>query len=160
VVVHWRDVAAEDPGISSDPRCWLVGSGLVVVWLVLPLALIPGARRSDAHFVRTLEEVAERAGRPIELSRAHAYERPGADIAETLEGEVVTLDGLTVDGAQTISIRGVFLDQTTIRVDQWFVHARGARAGASYVGLAVVGLLWGRWARTRWIRRRAGPRRA
>jgi hypothetical protein len=124
----------------------MASTALGALWLLLPLALAPGAWRSDAHFVRTLDEVALRPGRAIELHRAHAFERPGADVVETLEREVLVLRGLEVEGKQRVSIRGRFVDAQTIRVEDSFVHARGWRDAGSYVGLAVVGVLWGGWA--------------
>jgi hypothetical protein len=105
---------------------------------------MPGAWRGDVHDVRTLREVAQRPGRPVELYRADAHERPGLDLVETLESELLTIEGLEIEGEQEVSIRARFVDETTILVDEWFVHPDGWRDLGSYVGLALVALLWGR----------------
>ncbi|HVS63474.1 MAG TPA: hypothetical protein VMT85_08220 [Thermoanaerobaculia bacterium] len=155
VAGHWREAAAEDPGVVLGRRRLLVAGALTALWLLLPLALMSGAWRGDVHDVRTLAEVAERSGRPVELYKADAYERPGPDVVETLEGEVLTIEGLEIREHQEVSIRGRFVDPKTVQVDEWFVHPDGWRDLGSYVGLALVALLWGRWAWRRFRQRRA-----
>jgi hypothetical protein len=152
----WREAWREDPGIVLSLRRLSSSAALIALWLLLPLALMPGAWRGDVHDVRTLREVAQRPGRPVELYRADVHERPGPDLVETLESELLTLEGLEVEGEQEVSIRGRFIDETTIRVDQWFVHPEGWRDLGSYLGLAVVALLWGRVAWRLLVARRRG----
>ncbi|HVS16728.1 MAG TPA: hypothetical protein VMV46_22675 [Thermoanaerobaculia bacterium] len=153
VAWYWRQAAAEDPGISRQRRRWLAALALAALWLALPLAMMRSAWRADAHFVRTLGEVEERPGRAVELYRAHAYDRPDGDVVETLEDEVLRLEGLEILGRQRVSIRGRFVDRETIRVEEALVHPGGWRDGASYAGLAAVALLWGRGGWRAWRRR-------
>lgn len=153
VAWHGREAWDESPRVAPSRRRRAIGAVLLLVWLLLPLTMMAGARRGDVHFVRTLEEVAERPGRPVELYKAHAWERPGRDVVETLEREELTIEGLELEGHQRVSIRGRFVDETTIRVDEAHVHAPGWRDLGSYVGLAFVALVWGRWAWSRTRRR-------
>lgn len=139
VYAFWRlRGGAED---LIRPRGGRLGTLLLLglAYLAGPLALMPGPRAADAHYIATLEAVDARPGRAIAIDRNRVVEGPALRL---WTGERVALTGATPDPGTIISLQGRFVDSRTIGVTALHVHAGRARDGASYLGLALVMAWW------------------
>ena len=125
----------------------LPAAGLCAVYMLLPLAFIERAAAEDLHHVATLRGDVARNGRPIEIDRGQVL-ATGAEGAIIRPGTgpslAVIADG--IDGAQTVSLRGRFVEQDTIRATALHVHVAGQRDRLTIIGLVVVFAWWVVWA--------------
>jgi hypothetical protein len=115
-----------------------LASLLLLCYCVLPVALRSGPEAAGNHYVSTLRNRDERAGREIELDRASG--RPNA--LRSFAREELALAEPASPSFGTISIRGRFTDSDTIRVLEFHQHSRFFRDSANYLGLSVVALTW------------------
>lgn len=140
---------SQAPAASSAIRLTL-GAVCLTVYVLLPFALWHGPYNADNHFVKTLRERNQRAGRYIEMDRADYV---GGKLY-SLVGEGIRVGGQRPEQTANInvSVRGIFLDAETIRIDQLQAHWPRFRDGASYLGLIWIGVLWlkAAWTLRRW----------
>ena len=116
---------------------------LALVWLALPVLLMPGAQRADLHFAQTLNAAAHRPGRAIEFDRAPVRTGPdGTARLRAWTGETFILQGVIPDGARAVSVRGHFVAANTVEVGAVFVHRPAWRAIVSQIGLLFVAGWW------------------
>lgn len=111
-----------------------------VAYLGLPFLLGDGPLESDNHYLDTLLAREERPGREIEFDRATYLRRPGDDIVVTFAGERLGVQGLRASESGTVSIRGHFVSEKTVYVEQLHEHGESFREWASMVGLAFLAL--------------------
>jgi len=135
---------------SIQPNCdefkftvkFLSFSGiLMLAWLVLPLAYISSVYAADNHFISTLKDVQNRAGKKIEIDRNNYFLSDGAAKLKTSYGDFITLENIQVENGALISLQGKFIDNHTIYVDNYHIHSK-FRNYASMLGLACVLLIW------------------
>ena len=92
--------------------------------------------------MRTLRETAARAGRVVEFDRAQVIRGDGRGQVVTLTGERIDLIGAESIAGTSVSLRGIFADARTLSVDAVRVHDGWRRDLPTYVGLALVAVLW------------------
>lgn len=150
LVLFWRQATAEPPELRLGFSHLLLAAAWLTLWLVLPLALMDGPRRADNYSVLTLEERTLRPGRSVELHRADWVPDEPSGYLLTLAGEPLRTEGLEFERFTRVSVRGVFVDDETVRVTDFHVHRATMRDVASYVGLLGICLTWLLpWARLR-----------
>ena len=94
----------------------------------------------DNHFVKTLRQVENRQGKPIEFDRAfYQYENSDGKLG-VFNGEELNLVGFELGRSAQLSICGVFLD---FEVSEYHLHSPHFRDNASYLGLSLIAILWG-----------------
>lgn len=139
----WREPPAR-PFFWSRRRAWLAGAW-TLAWLLLPLSMLAGPERSDAHSTRTLRDVAERPGREVDFDRNRYVRGPSGHSLHTWAGETIRLTGPLAarlgDGG-VASLHGRFLDAHTVEVLAVREHPAGVRDAASVLGLLVIGAYW------------------
>ena len=112
---------------------------LLAAYLALPPVFTSGPRQEDNHFAATLQVVAQRPGRAIELDRL-AFR--GQDSTILLpSGERLKLTGQLPAADNTISVQGRFTDTGTIHVSALHVHSP-LRDRSSTLALAGILFLW------------------
>ena len=142
VVMWWRAPSrCDDLRLPRGPALTL-GGACLLAYLLLPVALISGPEAADNHSVKTLRERDHRAGREVELERKRYVRRDGKDVLIAFAGEEFILEGLGDVPPGIVSIKGRFLDPQTIRVHDVHTHFGHLRDLPSYVGLALVCLIW------------------
>jgi hypothetical protein len=131
------------PLIASVATTLAVFIPLLAAYLLLPWLLLSGPQQADNHYVKTLSHPV-RAGRYVEFDRNdYSPAGNGTGRLRTFAGEELTLKGNLPDEPATLSLQGRFLTETTIEVQDYHVHSRTFRDGASYLGLLLIPLLWG-----------------
>lgn len=144
--------------VERRPVFLLVGFGLLLVWLLLPLAFIQKAYDSDNHYISTLSHTADRGGKYVEFDRSQIGESSQRPFLQTAFNESVYLNkAIGVEG-DIVSVKGEFIDRSTINVLAYHRHSK-FRDRASIVGLALVLITWcvyllrlliERWSRNKW----------
>jgi hypothetical protein len=115
---------------------------LLLGYLAFPVLTMQSAFEADCHFVRTLVETDNRPGRLLELDRAWFRANPSGDHITTYGRENLRVDLATERSEGRVSIRGVFVDETQVRLLDCHEHWPILRQLASVVGIALVLLVW------------------
>jgi len=114
---------------------------LVSVYFLLPILLLRGPEEADNHFVRTLRNRNERTGRYVEIDRRHYFPTTRGGVLRTFAGEELNMEGIELDHPAIVSIRGTFISEDRVQVEEYHVHS-WIRDGASYLGLLLLFILW------------------
>ncbi len=132
---------------APPPRARRIGFvtlPLLLAYFTLPLAFLDGPAAADNHFVQTLRERALRPGRYVEIDRqSFRPDGPGPTL-QSFAGEDIRLMNVALEEPSSVSLRGYFIDTDRIAVMDLHVHPSGLRDAASYLGLALIALYWGR----------------
>ena len=114
-----------------------------------PLTLMPQAQAADVHFAGTLGAVAERQGKAIEFDRARIeHLSDGSPVLAVWTGETLAVTGVAIPpDALLASVKGRFVDATTVEVTALYTHAPGRRDLITWVGLGLI-LVWWLWTLT------------
>jgi hypothetical protein len=118
--------------------CWLC----LLAYFLLPYYVQEDLRYTDGHFVSVLRDAENRSGRYIEMDRNRFIADGRGGVIQTFAGEDIRVIGTLPDRSGQLSIRGTFVDSTTIRVQAFHEHMRGIRDWASILGLLLLGLWW------------------
>ena len=148
---------AASVALSFTPRRRILAATLLAVgYATLPLLLMHGPYLEDNHSVRTLMGPGDRSGRAVEFDRNRLVVEGDRRTLVTFAGESLRLLEVPDEPPGTVSIRGRFVDHRTVAVEEIHRHAGALRDWASYVGVAVVLLVWGDWILGRIRARRNG----
>ena len=143
ILAQARPAITRPPGISlpSTPRT--AGSCVFLsLYFVAPLFFLDGPHEADNHFLRTLSREDGRLGAYVEFDRARYVEGPEAAYLFGITRDSVLVEGLRVDAPAMVSIRGEFVSDEVIKVNEYRVHPRGAREAFSILGLGAVLVIW------------------
>ncbi|MFA3920754.1 hypothetical protein [Ruegeria hyattellae] len=138
----------KEPRSGKDlllPGGWRAAAAalLLLAYAGLPVFMKDGARAADLHFAATLQDVENRAGKPIEFDRSRLDIRPDGARLHVWTGEEFRLSAPSPLRGDVASIRGRFETSTTIRVAEVHIHPSGIRNIASYIALLMIILWWG-----------------
>lgn len=140
-------------GLDLRPRRLAAAAALLAAYLVAPLPFFGALEGSDSYGVKTLREVAGRAGRAVSFDRTAFQVTPAGGLVHLWNGERVRATGAIPDHDARVSLRGTFLASDVLRVDQLLEH-RHDRDWPTYVALGLLALVW---ARPLWPPRRPPP---
>jgi hypothetical protein len=150
------------PAISLvlRPRRVLLSLAIGTVYLALPLAWMPAVEASGSYSVDLLRRPELRPGRPLAVERNSFRHRADGDWLELWSGETLRLEGAGLDHDATVSLRGRFLDTSTVRVEVLHEHVGVGRDLPTYLALVLLVALWLKPSLCRlWPRGRATTRR-
>jgi hypothetical protein len=125
-------------GLELTARRCSIALFLLLLYFALPFFLLDGPSHRDNHFVETLRDKRQRAGKAIELDRV-VFE---AGRVGTFAFEQIEVPGVDLPGRARIALRGRVTDPNTIEVESWHRHWPFFRDAASYLGLALIALWW------------------
>lgn len=139
--VNWR-AGVQTPFACIRPVGWrLVGLMLcLAAYLLLPLVLLHGPEQADNHYMRTLRTPESRAGRYVEFDRA--YCKPVATFLECHNRQGIRVHGVELEQPASVSLRGSFINENDFYATESHVHHTGVRNSASYLGLALILMIW------------------
>jgi len=140
---QWRKGISQPLPISLlSPFKVAISASLLILYFALPFVLLEGPRNADNHFVRTLEEIEARPGRPLELDRPSYVKTPSGDMIGLFNGEQIRTTQEILDHSATISVRGRFVTPTQLDILEFHEHSTWFRDTGSYLGIL---LLLGMW---------------
>lgn len=117
----------------------MVALGCLLLYFASPVLLIQAAYSANVHYSQTLNNREERSGKELELDRAY-YDATRSKLSCYMDNDLSLANISSLDSG-IVSIRGHFLNQTTIEVQELHVHSI-FRDLASYIGLIMTLLLW------------------
>ena len=145
VVWTWRKTAEKPLPISLPSGRRLYGAlALLLLYSLIPFFMMGASEAEDNHFVKTLRQVESRQGKPVEFDRAFYQHASPVGKLRIFTGEKLNVVGLKLDDSSQISVRGVFLDAQTVQVKDYRLHPSAFRGNASYLGLGLIAVIWGR----------------
>ena len=98
------------------------------------------AYAKNTHYSQTLHDTKKRTGKKLEIDRA-TYKAATNTLECYIDKKLKIINPPRIQSG-TISIRGHFLDEETIELQEYHLH-KSFRDYASYTGLFLVLLLWG-----------------
>lgn len=110
-------------------------------YLTVPLAFRGAVERADNHHVATLRRE-HRAGLDVEFDRSRYLAGDGGGRLVTLSGERLVVRPRLLPRDATVSVRGTFADDSTLAVREFHDHSGWPRDGLTYLGLAIIVLVW------------------
>jgi hypothetical protein len=140
VIWHWPH-ALRFPVVVfplGSPRL-IISAGLLMLYLVLPVLLFGGPEQADNHYIATLRQRSDRAGRSIAFDRCQ-YD-PDTQTIRTFSNEIIKVTGFSWPHPATISIKGQFVTEDRIQVQAFHIH-HFFRDASSLLGLALIAILW------------------
>jgi hypothetical protein len=119
-----------------------IGLALLGVYLLSPFLFFADSQKANNHYVAVLRDNGQRTGKYVEFDRSYFFQRDGNVILKLFTGEEFVLLGRVDSASGTISVRGRFVDESTVAIHDLHEHSAGFRDGASMVGLFLIGVLW------------------
>ena len=144
IAVTWRAALKKPLEMASlDTRRILYFSVLLVAYVFMPFVYMDDAERKDNHFVQTLRDLDKRVGQHIEFDRPGYKPRESFGVITVFTREQIVVEGIALDRAANVSIKGEFLSADKIRIEAYHIHDSWFRDGASYLGLFYIAVAWG-----------------
>jgi hypothetical protein len=128
---------------------------LLLFYLTAPAVFSDGPYRADNHFLRTMKERSDRTNRYVEFDRPYCHSRGRDAVIYSSYGEQITLVGGRGLPEGSISVRGKFLDPTTVKVFEIHDHSGSPRDQLSYLGLGLIAAVWTVAAYRNWTARQS-----
>lgn len=113
---------------------------LLVVHFLGPWLLLNPAQSQNLYDSETLSNES-RVGKVVTFDRVRFIPNDSGGVLSTYAGEF-PIQGVDLTTPNSVSIRGVFLDDTTIEALEYHVGSQLYRDGASYLGLLTVLVVW------------------
>ncbi len=129
---------------SFQPMRVLLTVSAFLVWVAGPVMFLTTIEAENLHDTQTLRSVSDRTDKPISVDRNAVVETvDGNHLLSHWTGEEWTLLIPTNPPSEgTISLRGQFVDATTIAVSEVKQHRNGLRGWFTYGGLLLILMWW------------------
>ncbi|HUF66407.1 MAG TPA: hypothetical protein VMM17_10585, partial [Gemmatimonadaceae bacterium] len=137
----WRGWAAGPALAYRNPTRIAAALALIGVYAAAPIPLRCGPERADNHHVATLR-AADRTGLYAEFDRNSYVAGDGIDTLLTFADERLLIPHPVLDRSATASVRATFSGHSTIVIHEIHDHTGWPRNLLSYLGLAVIALVW------------------
>ncbi len=116
-----------------------VATTCLIFYFASPILLTNAAHSADIHYSKTLDNREMRSGKELEIDRATF--NPVTRFLECYIDKELTISNLPTTDSKTISIRGRFINNNTIELQDYHIHSL-FRDFSSYLGLLLTLLLW------------------
>ena len=155
LVVAWEVARPCAPADSLErrPARLAAAAAFLAAYFLAPLPFLSAIEASDSYSVQTLRAADARPGRAVSLDRAAFRATPAGGFVRLWTGEEVRATGELPAHDAIVSLHGTFVERDVLRVETLHVQ-RGDRDWPSYLGLALLALVFGRAA----LSGRAGDR--
>jgi hypothetical protein len=115
---------------------------LLSAYCIGPFAFLNEPAAEDNHSVSTLRDGTGRAGKHLSIDRELYIPRASGDVVKTFTGEELQAVGKRATKPGIVSIRGTFVDEKTVMIDDLRPHRSWLRNSASYLGLFLFVIAW------------------
>ena len=139
-IFNWRILTKQNFNLSVKFPKFLYSLVFFTLYFLLPFYFMPQVENANNHFIKTLRNVDERQGKYVEFDRKKIRFNKYTSHYEiqTFDKSYISLVGLKKTNANKISIRGIFIDNKTIKVKEYHENIVWFRDGASYVGISLI----------------------
>ena len=112
----------------------------MIYYSILPLAYLNTIEFIDGHSVATVRKPCTNC--PVEFDRVYYRKDANKSTLVTWSGQNYTVEGKRPGRSAVVSVRGVFLNRSTIRIDELHEHHGFNRDFPSYLGLILILFVW------------------
>ncbi len=143
-LIHCKEIKQVKLPLTINKKKLIGVLIILVLYLVLPIFFITDSKSADNHFVNTLENVAKRAGKYIEMDRKGVLfnEKTNSFWIKSFDESYIELSNINSISSNRLSIKGTFLTNNLIKVYEYHENIELFRDGASYIGLLLIIIAW------------------
>lgn len=136
---------------KPDSKGLLGATGMLLIYLILPLFFIKPGYEADLHYAKTISGTGNKTGLWVEIDRG-VYNHATQTISSFAASAIPVTNPPPVEG-KTLSIQGIYDENNTIVISNFHEH-RGFRDYGSYAGLLWILTLWGTsfWQRQKYLK--------
>lgn len=120
----------------------LTGMAILSLYFNIPNFFKIMALEADNHYVETLQSTDQRSGKYVEVDRVFYTPVESGGLLHHFSGEEIPVSGISLETPSVVSIRGNFVNNHHIEVQEYHRHSRRLRDYASYLGIALIGFYW------------------
>lgn len=128
-------------GITLRPTVRVFSAMLpLIIYILLPIPLIRGPEDANNNYMKTLQLRQDRPGQYIEFDRASYTYLPSGGVLRS-DLTLLNVAGNSPRQSATVSVQGTFVSEDSIYIHEYHVHTKWFRNSASYLAVALFGLL-------------------
>jgi len=143
-ILNWKNPKLLSPDFDFSVKRVILGSTILLIYFILPIFFMSSVKNADNHFLNTLANIDTRVGKYVEMDRkAVAFNKETNSYwSESFNNELIELKGLKNIKSSALSIRGIFITNDLVEVEEFHENWAIFRDGASYIGLFLILLVW------------------
>ncbi len=143
-IYYWKSNFVSRPLIAFSLNRIVTATILMLTYIFLPLLFVDHVEQADNHFISTLRNENSRVGSYVEMDRKKVVlrEKTNSYWIESFDKSLIELNNIEELKSDRISIKGKFISNNEIYVEDYQENWSLFRDGASYVGLFLILLSW------------------
>jgi hypothetical protein len=143
-IFYWKNNFISRPLLEFTIKRIFAAVILGLTYFFLPLIFVDNVEQSDNHFISTLRNENSRAGSYVEMDRKKVVLRDKLNSywIESFDKSLIELTNIEELNSNRISIKGKFISNNEIYVEDYQENWSLFRDGASYVGLFLILASW------------------
>jgi len=141
---NWREINISKPEILLSKSRILISLVLLLIYFLLPLKFMLNIEEENNRFISTLKNPENRIGNYIEMDRKKVnYDNiTNSYWIESFNKDKIELQNVENLSSNIISIKGIFVTNDLIFVNEYHKSWDTFRDGASYFGLLLIFIAW------------------
>lgn len=138
ILMKWKDALEPSVLFRFNKNRIIFSSIILILYLIIPLFLMGEAEAANNHYIETLRNADQHAGKYFEVDRG-TYENSdaGGKFITPFNKEYKVL-GRELDENGTLSIKAKFLSEDEIEIIDYHFHSAPLRNIPSYIGLLLI----------------------
>lgn len=120
----------------------LAGVVILSLYFSIPNFFKNMSMEADNHYLKTLQNTDQRPSKYIEIDRVLYTPGESGGLLHCFSGEEIPVSGILLETPSVVSIRGKFVNNHHIEVQEYHRHSGRLRDYSSYLGIALIGLYW------------------
>jgi hypothetical protein len=143
-IFNWNKLKGTNRQISFSRNKIILGSLFASIYFLAPLQFMHEVEIADNHFISTLRNYSERAGKYVETDRKKIRFDINTNSywIESFNNDYIELSGVENLESSKLSIQGRFITNDLIEVENYQENWVIFRDGASYLGLLLILIAW------------------
>lgn len=143
-IFYWKNNLISRPLLKFNWKRTIGTTTLMLAYFLLPLQFVDNVEQADNHFVSTLMNKDTRTDKYVEMDRKKVIfkENTNSYWIESFDNSLIELKNINELNHGKISIKGKFVTNNAIYVEDYQENWVLFRDGSSYVGLFLILISW------------------
>jgi len=142
IFIKWREALEPSNLIRFNAKKVIISAAILIIYLLVPILFIGEAEDANNHFINTLRNTDQHAGKYFEVDRGtYIRSNEGGKIITPFEGEY-NVTGKDLENSGTISIKAKFKSRDEIEIIDYHFHSAPLRDIPSYIGFLLIVILF------------------
>ena len=143
-IFYWKSNLISRPLLEFRRERIITAAILMLTYFLLPLAFVDSVEQADNHFISTLRSEKTRVGKYVEMDRKKVIFDKNTNTyrINSFDKSLIELKNIEELNSDKISIKGNFITNDTIYLEDYQENWALFRDGASYLGLLLILLSW------------------